>query len=251
MRSLVLLLLVGAALAQKDDSCACSRPEFGRGLQGMGLNSARVDSHQIRLNTLEDQIEKLAGRAETAAASNVGQAAKNLNARIRKLEGNTCSDKQFQCGGDRRQCISDILVCDGSEDCGNGADETEDVCKVRVPAGSSWEGDVFWSSCATFKSQTLRIIVTGNRRVNYFQTRVWINAVITWENEEEGRPVTRTYNGQGYYNFGKRRSVVFSPPSAPLNVVIVCDFVSDDAADCELKQLVSWQTCAKVRINKK
>lgn len=120
------------------------------------------------------------------------------------------------------------------------------VTEVRAPAGSSWVGDVFWSSCKTFKDQTLRLIITGNRRVNYFQSRVWINAVATFENPE----VTKSFNCQGSYNFAKRRAVLFSPPGAPLNVGIVCDFVSDDAADCEVTQVVSLETCARARLNK-
>ncbi len=42
--------------------------------------------------------------------------------------GNGCDRRQFQCGGDQKKCISDLLVCDGSNDCANGYDEDPGVC---------------------------------------------------------------------------------------------------------------------------
>ena len=83
MRSLCLLLvLVGAVWAQDDNSCdGCSGP------QGLGMASARVDSHKMRLDSLNGAIDDLENRINAAMSSGVGSAAGNLAARLNKLEG--------------------------------------------------------------------------------------------------------------------------------------------------------------------
>lgn len=42
--------------------------------------------------------------------------------------GTGCSPRQFACGGDTHDCVSDLMTCDGTADCANGADEDSKMC---------------------------------------------------------------------------------------------------------------------------
>ena len=45
------------------------------------------------------------------------------------LSGEPCADLElFQCHNEK--CINDFMVCDNFEDCGDGSDERESLCKV-------------------------------------------------------------------------------------------------------------------------
>jgi hypothetical protein len=42
----------------------------------------------------------------------------------------TCHNggRDFRCGTDSIQCVSDLLICDGVPDCFNAADESAELC---------------------------------------------------------------------------------------------------------------------------
>lgn len=247
MRSLwVLFILVGAVWAQDSGSCdGCTGP------QGLGMASARVSAHKMRLDTLNTAIDGLEGRINDALSSDIGDAANNLAARLNKLEGTGCELGMFQCGGNARDCISSLLACDGSNDCGNGADESDDTCRVLTPAGSAWEGDTNWDQCRIANNERLRVVITGNRRVKYFPTRLWVNAMITFTEDRNGQgKVVNSFNTRGFYSFGDRMLVLAPPEKANISVGIACRFNSDTQADCQFRQRSSLAICGTTRLNR-
>lgn len=40
-----------------------------------------------------------------------------------------CNHDEFECRDEQDQCISSYVVCDGSNDCDNGRDEQDHLCK--------------------------------------------------------------------------------------------------------------------------
>jgi hypothetical protein len=46
----------------------------------------------------------------------------------------TCpnGDRDFRCGTDSFQCVSDLLICDGVPDCFNAADESTQLCDGQL-----------------------------------------------------------------------------------------------------------------------
>ena len=43
------------------------------------------------------------------------------------IPGGPCGMMEFECGNG--QCVSSMNLCNGHDDCGDGSDETEEVCK--------------------------------------------------------------------------------------------------------------------------
>lgn len=53
------------------------------------------------------------------------------------LTGTGCNSNQMQCGGNGRQCVSELLACDGVKDCKNGKDEDPAFCDSKqLPVGN-------------------------------------------------------------------------------------------------------------------
>ena len=56
-----------------------------------------------------------------------------------------------------------------------------------VPAGRSWTGTAHWNSCVNRHYNQMSLLITGNRRMNHFPSRMWVDAVIvdTWTEAHE------------------------------------------------------------------
>ncbi|MRB67524.1 hypothetical protein GH825_29495, partial [Bacillus thuringiensis] len=72
-------------------------------------------------------------------------------------------DRQFQClqaSDEVPQCIPNIAVCDGVQDCKHGNDETSSICKNHTPVGSIWGDDLEWVGCAAHRSKRVYVVIT-------------------------------------------------------------------------------------------
>jgi hypothetical protein len=216
----------------------------------------RLGATAIRIFQLEHRIDKIKEKLHEAEKHEndpeviVGE----LEARVENVEGNGCGKRQFQCGGHDRECISDLLVCDGHNDCHNEHDEDEDVCSTApVKAGNIFAGHVKWISCAVRDDHPFKISITGTRRSKHFTSRVRVAATVSADIEvgADHHHEIKTYVAHGFYNFGTRKLVVFPDDGHFKHLGLVCEFNLGDnqRARCSLGQVASRKVCATAFVN--
>ena len=227
MSALWLLLCGAVGLALADD-CVCPG-----GRQWGGIAS-KADAQEARIN-------RLAGRVETVAAKLAagGERVKNfmgefreLEYRVDQLQGNGCESRHYQCGGNTPYCISDLLTCDGSNDCPNGSDESEETCHNPIPAGTTLIGHLNRDHdfCTSRKPTEMDLVITSVQRSKYFQSRLKVRANLNIVYQAEGAEQTDVLPVEGYYNFGTHQLVILPPESDRLG--LVCNFRAGNDNRC-------------------
>lgn len=201
----------------------------------------------FRLERLASKLDNMKGRVKEIARADEADHAEALSAHLSRLEGGRCQDNEFQCGKER-QCVSTLLVCDGTEDCQNGLDEDEDVCRNMAQAGDVFRGHIRWEACKANPEADLTITISRNKIVNYFQPRVWLSANVNLEYDEGHKHVGHANSHEGFYNYGRRRLVL--QPSEGDHIGAVCDFFTDDLADCTITEVGTLTDCARVRVHR-
>lgn len=219
-----------------------------------GIAEPRLASNAIRIVQLEKHIEKLKQRIKEAEHVDPQRFVNDLNARLDHLEGTHCDDHEFQCGDKGQECINDLLVCDGHDDCHNKHDEDETVCStVPVKAGHVLRGLVHWDDCLTREDHLLTVNIISTRRYKFFQPRVVLRAIVTAVfNDDEGKEVTREVPMHGGYNFANRRFKLIPDeygPDSP-HLLLVCEFDHGDSerADCHIETEMTQHQCATVHL---
>lgn len=199
---------------------ALARLSSGQAVGWAGMITARADSNDVRMAKLNSKLD---GIAETIGNLGGAVSTDDLGARVRKLTGNGCGT-EFQCGGDAPQCVSNLAVCDGQDDCRNGADEKG--CNNPAFPGTAWSGTIQWDSCSATPETGIRVVVNAADRPSYFPSRVWLRATVIME--QGGK--YETQETDGFYNFG-RQKLVFQP-TGNKNVGVVCSFDGVDFNRC-------------------
>jgi len=241
-------LVVGLAVAEEGQSGGL----FGGRLSG--IVEPRLASNAIRIVQLEKHIEKLKNRIEEAEHVDPAKFVNDLKARLDQIEGNHCDEHEFQCGSDGQECISDLLVCDGHNDCHNDHDEHEDVCSsTPVKAGHVLKGLVHWDDCLVREDHLLIVNIVSTKRFKFFQARVLIQAIVTAiYNDSKGEEVTREMAFHGGYNFANHRFRLFPDEHSEdsPHFVIDCDFDHGDSdrADCHIETEMTQHQCATVHL---
>jgi hypothetical protein len=239
-------LVVGLAVADEGQQGGL----FGGRLAGIA--EPRLAANAIRIVQLEKHIEKLKKRIEEAEHVDPEGFLHELQARLDDLEDPHCEEHEFQCGTE--ECISDLLVCDGHDDCHNKEDENDDVCTVMpVKAGHVLRGMVHWKDCLIREDHLLTVHIVSTRRFKFFQARVVIRAIVTSVfKDDEGNEVTKEIPMHGGYNFANKRFRLFPDEHGPNSIhrVISCDFDSGDAerADCIIETELTMHECATVHL---
>jgi hypothetical protein len=200
---------------------------------------------------LEKRVEKLKDKLHAAEKheNDPNTFFNELEARVDHAEGNGCGDRQFQCGGHDRECISDLLVCDGHSDCHNGHDENEHVCSTApVKAGNVFTGHTTWTGCIVKPDHVTKISIISTRRAKFFTSRVLVRASVQADIEvgADHHLESKVYLAHGRYNFGTRKLVLFPDEGSLKHIGIVCEFNKGDdvRADCTLGQVASKSPCA-------
>jgi hypothetical protein len=253
MRLCILLAVIavfGAAGCLADDS---QGGIFGGRLAG--VVEPRLGANIIRITQLEKLIKRLKERIDEAHEADPEKFVDEIEARISTLEGDHCPEREFQCGDTDQECISDLFVCDGHDDCHNGHDEDEDICSTApVKAGNIFTGMLHWKDCLIREDHLSHITITSTKRFKYFSSRVLVRAIATSVSEDaEGHQVTRKANVIGYYNFSNRKLVLRPVKSEQkgyhLGLRCVFNHGDDERADCELLTEASLHVCAEVHLS--
>jgi len=244
----LVVLLVGLVVADEESSGGI----FGGRLAGIA--EPRLAANAIRIVQLEQHIEKLKKRIEEAEHVDPQGFLHELQARLDDLETTHCGPHEFQCGSDGQECISDLFICDGHEDCHNNHDEDEDICSAMpVKAGHVLRGMTHWHDCLMREDHLLTLHIVSTRRYKFFPSRVYIRAIITqtYKNHEL-EEVTTEIAFHGGYNFANKRFRLFREEhgeNSP-HLALTCDFDSGDAerADCTIDTELTQHECASVHL---
>lgn len=195
------------------------------------------------------KVEALAKRLADAHTVDESDHASSLDARLNHLETGGCDDREFMCSRTDRECVSSLLVCDHVNDCPHGEDESDETCHNRAEAGAVFEGHVDWEACMANPNAELTITITRTKVVDYFQPRVWISASVNLEYDDENfQHIGHAENHEGFYNYGTTR-LVLSPAEGD-HIGAVCDFITEDLADCTITQQGTLEACAHVRVHR-
>lgn len=208
----------------------------------------RVRSQNLHVDDIEKQVAKLEAEFEQLSPPPEQEDIARAKARVAKLEGNTCPDKEVSCRGDWPECVHHLLVCDGVKDCHNGNDENEKLCDgsiVRV--GSSFRGVAHWHHCTVAEDHYYTVTITATRRSPFFTNRTFLRATVTREYEDDA-PVS--YTGRGYYVYAARKLVIAADENAHTNTALICTFNFGDAdhAECKIVSANSLDECGLVRV---
>jgi hypothetical protein len=246
---LLTVALVGAAVA--DDSSPVGGGLFGGRLQG--VIEPRMMVNAIRIHDLEKQAEKLRKRIDEAKHVDPERFVNDLSARLEHIEGTHCDKKEFQCGSNGQECISDLFVCDGINDCHNGHDEDAAVCsKSAVKPGNVFTGMVHYTDCLTRDDHPVTVRITGTKVFKFFTSRVGVQAVVTSTYKgAHGEEKTRSFDMHGGYNFANHRLVLIPKHAyGKAHLGLKCEFGHGDneRADCQLLTEASLHECAQVHL---
>lgn len=247
MRRGLALLLFGYLVATAWASCGCTddddddsseEEDGGRGY-GRSFIGQRIDDSAFRLERLEARLNDIRNRLET---DDQVDHSLDVLAKVDQLDGARCPSGEFMCG-ENSMCVSDLLACDGREDCPNGDDESEGRCRNRARAGQSFSGRIHWEGCKANPDSDMTIAITANEMINYFPSRVWLQARTTFDTGNDAS----SYDSAGFLNYGQNSFSLAPPAGKYFNAV--CNFVTDDVVDCAI-QSSSGARCADVRLSR-
>lgn len=210
----------------------------------------RVRSQNLHIDDVEKTLHELEEQFEHLSPPPHQEDINRAKARVRKLEGNYCPEKEVSCRGDWPECVHHLLVCDGVKDCHNGNDENEQLCDgslVRV--GSSFRGVVHWHKCVQAEDHYWTFTITAAKRSPFFQNRTFLRATVTREFEDEQTQPT-SYTARGYYVYAARKLVLGADPGSDTHVATICtfNFGDHDHAECKIVQEASLEECGLVRV---
>lgn len=214
------------------------------------ITDYRVKSQNLHVDHIDDEIDGLEKEFSHLSPPVEKEEIIRTKARVRKLEGSHCPDKEVSCGGDWPECVHHLLVCDGQKDCHNGRDEDPKVCDDSVVRpGSSFRGFVHWQRCVEHADHHSIITITAVRRSPFFRNRTFLRATITREYDDH---TTLSYTAKGYFVYAARKLVVMADSDAPNPIAVICtfNFGDNDQSECEVVMTASRNVCGIVRMNR-
>lgn len=199
-----------AGVRGDDGKCVCELSVPSLLGRARGPFAVKLDAQEVKINRLTARIQKLSDEldARLAEADKEGDHVAELTAKLNAFKGDGCPKGQFQCGTDDG-CISDVLVCDGSNDCSNGRDEQR--CNITSAVGTSWKGDVTWDQCTARHPKSITLAITKITQLDWFPSRPKVEGLLILERETENAYKTDSLLLKGVFDFGGRQ-VVFSAP---------------------------------------
>lgn len=117
--------------------------EQGEDSSQLGNYNLRLRANGYIIQELDERLKRVKWKLRSVNF-NTRHVYEIIENSVSYLEGNVCKDSEFQCdrGGQfKRQCVSELLACDGVKDCLNGRDEDQTLCRVsELRPGVSYSG---------------------------------------------------------------------------------------------------------------
>jgi hypothetical protein len=181
----------------------------------------RLDILVAKLHDLDEHLdERLDPERKERALS--------FEHRVSQLEEDTCEEHHYQCGGDDPECVSRLLVCDGVEDCRNGADEEN--CDMPTHPGDVFVGHVVYDRCTQRHPEEITVKITGVSVNEAYPAFPSVRATIYIDVEDEEEEGSVALPTTGYYRFATHKLVLLPPEDDRLG--LVCDFDGFDNDKC-------------------
>lgn len=215
------------------------------------LTDYRIRSQNVHIDSVEKQLETLEHEFDSLSTDVTQAETARLKARVRRVEGNKCPDKEVSCGGDWPECVHHLLVCDGQKDCHNGRDEDEKICDGSiVRTGSSFRGVVHWHRCVQAEDHYSTITITATKRSPFFTNRTFLRASVSREYEDGTQT---SYTARGYFVYAARKLVIIGDSNGAGNgIATVCTFNygDNDHGDCVVSMVASREECGIARLER-
>jgi len=229
----------------EDGKCVCELNVPSLLGRARGPYAVKLDAQEVKINRLTARIQKLSDELDARLAEadeDAGHLA-DLTSKLKAFTGDGCPKGQFQCGTDDG-CISDVLVCDGSNDCSNGRDEAR--CNITSAVGTSWKGAVTWDQCTARHPKSITMAITKITSLEWFPSRPKVEGLLIMERETESAFKTDSLVLKGVFDFGGRQ-VVFSAPEAD-GLAFRCKFdgLHPDRCTGNVFRESTGVTCAEV-----
>jgi len=238
-RGLALLLfgyLVATANADgchdDDEDSHSSEEEDNTSMLGSRIGDAafRLERLEARLQAIKDRLDE----------DDLIDHSLDVIAAVEAQEGAGCVEGEFRCGGST-MCVSTLLACDGTQDCPNNDDESEERCTNKALAGESFEGRIHWTGCQANDDSDITIAIIGRTDYNYFHSRTWISSRTTFDYGNK----QHAFDSKGYIDYGTNGFFLRSND----HVNADCHFITPDTVDCVMEDS-SGATCAHVRLHR-
>jgi hypothetical protein len=212
---------------------------------GRALIAGRLKSQSMRMDVLGHELDKLVDRVRHIDSNELDETVEDLEHRILHLEGDECDDRHFSCGRNSGECITEMLACDGHEDCENGHDESEEFCKNPVQPGRAWSGYIDWQSCVNRGHDKVNIVITSNKRIDWFPARLQIAATVALTHDQDGHPVTEALSTVGEYSFGTGKMFLQPSDDSPKRIGAICEDAGKNMAHCKFLSEADLHVCGE------
>nr|CAJ00866.1 extracellular hemoglobin linker L2 precursor [Arenicola marina] len=204
--------------------CKCDAPAGNAETSADREQSHTLDELTHQLHMLQQAYDTGMGRVD-----DVMEDMDDLSHRIADHEKEHCKKyREFQCGGDHPKCISNLLVCDGDNDCDNGADEAR--CDVLTEAGSSWTGTVVYDHCTKRRPETMKLSIKSVDTVPFFTTHPKVRGTVLMEKHTKDYSEVINEPVSGYWSSADRSAAM--PPDSAGHLGFVCIFHGHDHDTC-------------------
>nr|BAU46569.1 L1 linker protein of V1 giant hemoglobin [Lamellibrachia satsuma] len=236
MKGLTAVVVLAVLLGVSLEGCV------GSGM-GYGFASSKLQIQQRRVDRLRNSIDGLRSKVEVAHSNRDMDSINQLDKRLLILDVPNCDEGSVRCGLSE-QCMSDLLFCDGVQDCNNNYDE--ESCSNVPITGSFWAGDLYRARCGFVENSHLRLFITGHNHKYYFGSRIGITASFVVKYPRGSGMHTDSYNMVGQYSFGKQELDIDAPHN---EFELRCTTIrSDSWMSCEIVQMTGGNSCGHAHL---
>jgi len=192
------------------------------------LHEEQYDQLEKRLDQLTARLHNLDEELDDRLDPEKKEHALSFEHELQTLEASECEDENHVRCGDETECVFRLFVCDGHEDCRNGADEEN--CDLPVSVGDRFTGHVVFDRCTQRHPDTITFEITAVKVNEAFPVFPYIRSTLFISVEDDEIEQDVALPTTGYYRYNSHR-LVFLPPEDD-RLGLVCEFDGHDYDKC-------------------